>query len=136
MIGSGSIKGCVAGLAVWLPGRHSWLVPGLVLDPELGGATWVGLWGRALRPCLAINIPLALSRPSFKRSRRLVSPALISSCRFLNAATICVHRALETLSPNTLKYTRHLLSSGDWRRRYVQSTRRVNREQLAGTAFY
>jgi hypothetical protein len=38
MIGSGTMNGLVAGLAVWLPGTQFWLVPGLVLfPPELGG---------------------------------------------------------------------------------------------------
>jgi len=37
MMGSATTNGRVGGLAVWLLGAQFWLVPGLVLEPELGG---------------------------------------------------------------------------------------------------
>src|SRR6266581_4063248 len=107
MMGRGSTNDRVVGLAAWLPGKQTLNDPGLV---EVG-AVVVEVWARALRPCLANSMPLAVSSPIFNRSRRLVSPALISSCRFLKALTICLKRPLETFSPNTLKYTGYLLSS-------------------------
>src|SRR5215469_11663814 len=55
-------------------------------------------------------MPPAVSSPIFNRSRR-PSPAAISSRRFFCALSISFHRALETLSPNTLKYTACLLLS-------------------------
>src|SRR6266702_3331511 len=105
-------------------------------------------------------MPLAVSSPIFSRSRRLVSPAAISSCRFLKALTICLKRPLETFSPNTLKYTGYLLSSvqadahrsstkfgqlrclersgifsDGCREMYVPADTRVNHKQLAEAAF-
>ena len=98
---SGSINGLVCGLAVWLPGTQFWFVPGLVLDPELGGLL-VCVWARALRPLLAISMPPAVSSPILKRSRRLVKPAAISSRRLFAASHISLKRRLETFSPKTL----------------------------------
>src|SRR5712691_1065097 len=112
MMGSGSTNDRVAGLAAWLPGKQTLNDPGLV---EVG-AVVVEVWARALKPCLASSMPLAVSSPIFSRSRRLVSPAAISSCRFLKALTICLKRPLETFSPNTLKYTGYLLSKCAGRR--------------------
>src|ERR1700756_1275939 len=62
----------------------------------------VSAQARVLRPCLAINIPPAVSKPIFIRSRRLVRPAFTNSCRFLKALYISFHRARETFSPFAL----------------------------------
>jgi len=86
MIGSGWTHGVVAGLAHWLQ-----------LKKHRSGT-------RALKPDLATSMPALVRRPIFNRSL-LVKPAAMISCRFFIAVSISFHCALETFSPNTLKYT-------------------------------
>src|SRR5947208_14388419 len=85
MMGSCKVKGVVAGLAHWPeppPPPHP----------------------QALRPFLAARYPVPESSPNLIRLRRCIRPALISSCRFLNALYISLNRALDTFSPRLLKY--------------------------------
>ena len=84
------MKGRVGGLAVWFPGTQFWFVPGLLLAPELAVIGRIDCpQARALKPRLATSMPPAVSNPILKRSRRLVSPAAISSRRFFAASHIC-----------------------------------------------
>jgi hypothetical protein len=83
------MKALVLGLAGSKDGTHTEFDPGERL---------------ALKPLMGASNPAEVMSPIFIRSRRL-NCAAISSRRFLAALSISLYCVLETLFPNTLKYT-------------------------------
>src|SRR5215469_9756035 len=79
-MGSASINDLVGGLAACWDGMHR------LFEPPVD--CWLYADALALKPLLATSIPPAVSSPIFSRSRRLVSPAAISSRRFFAASSI------------------------------------------------